>query len=56
MQNLAFLTGEKKLAEALETKDNVEIIYSTVVNNYLTKDGAISGLELRNDDPHLLRC
>lgn len=50
VQNLAFLTGEKKLAEALEAKDNVEIIYSTVVNNYLTKDGAISGLELRNEE------
>lgn len=50
VQNLAFLTGEKKLAEALEAKENVEIIYSTVVNNYLTKDGAISGLELRNEE------
>lgn len=55
VQNLAFLTGEKKLAEALETKDNVEIIYSTVVNNYLTKDGAISGLELRNEETGALQ-
>ena len=50
VQNLAFLTGEKKLAEALEAKDNVQIIYSTVVNQYLTKDGAISGLELRSEE------
>lgn len=55
VQNLAFLTGEKKLAEALEAKDNVEIIYSTVVNRYLTKDGAISGLELRNEETGALQ-
>ena len=55
VQNLAFLTGEKKLADALETKDNVEIIYSTVVNRYLTKDGAISGLELRNEETGALQ-
>ncbi len=55
VQNLAFLTGEKKLADALATKDNVEIIYSTVVNSYLTKDGAISGLELRNEQTGALQ-
>ena len=55
VQNLAFLTGEKKLADALATKDNVEIIYSTVVNNYLTKDGAISGIEVRNEETGALQ-
>ena len=55
VQNLAFLTGEKKLADALATKDNVEIIYSTVVNNYLTKDGALSGIEVRNEETGALQ-
>jgi thioredoxin reductase (NADPH) len=31
VQNLDFLTGEEKLANILKSKDNVEIIYGTVV-------------------------
>ena len=50
VQNLAFLTGEKKLAQALEARDNVEILYSTVVSEYVTKDGAIAGLKLRSEE------
>ena len=49
VQNLAFLTGEKKLADALAEKDNVTILYSTVVSRYLTENGTITGLELQND-------
>lgn len=49
VQNLAFLTGEQKLAEALAEKDNVEILYSTVVSEYLTGDGGLTGLRLHND-------
>ena len=50
VQNLAFLTGEQKLADALAEKDNVSIVYSTVVTAYETKDGALSGLQLRNEE------
>jgi len=50
VQNLAFLTGEKKLAEALEARDNVEILYSTVVSRYVTENGALSGLVLRSEE------
>ena len=50
VQNLAFLTGEKKLADALAEKDNVEIIYSTVVSEYLTENGQLKGLRLHNDE------
>lgn len=50
VQNLAFLTGEKKLADALAEKDNVEIIYSTVVSEYITEDGEMKGLKLRNEE------
>ena len=50
VQNLAFLTGEKKLADALQERDNVEIIYSTVVSEYLTENGEMKGLRLHNDE------
>lgn len=49
VQNLAFLTGEKKLADALAEKDNVEILYSTVVSQYVTENGQLKGLKLHND-------
>lgn len=49
VQNLAFLTGEKKLADALAQKPNVEIIYSTVVSEYITENGELKGLKLHND-------
>ena len=49
VQNLAFLTGEKKLADALAEKENVEILYSTVVSEYITENGELRGLKLHND-------
>ncbi len=50
VQNLAFLTGEQKLADALAQKENVQIIYSTVVCAYETSDGALTGLRLHNTE------
>ena len=50
VQNLAFLTGEKKLADALAEKDNVTILYSTVVSAYESRDGVLCGLKLHNDE------
>ena len=49
VQNLADFTGEKKLAEAILEKDNVEVFFSTLVDAYLTEDGALKGLRLKND-------
>ena len=49
VQNLAFLTGEKKLADALAERENVEILYSTVVSEYITENGELKGLKLHND-------
>lgn len=49
VQNLAFLTGEKKLADALAEKENVQILYSTVVSAYETENGTITGVRLHND-------
>ncbi len=50
VQNLSGFTGEKKLADALLEKKNVTAIFSTVVVGYETKDGALSGLRLRNEE------
>lgn len=50
VQNLPFLTGEKKLAEALLAKENVRVLYSTQVAGYLSENGSLTGLALRADD------
>lgn len=50
VQNLAFFTGEVKLAQALQEKDNVEVHFSTVVTGYKSENGALVGLELHNDE------
>ena len=49
VQNLAGFTGEKKLADALMEKDNVEVFFNTVVTAYDTADGALTGLQVKND-------
>ncbi|MCQ2418562.1 MAG: FAD-dependent oxidoreductase [Clostridia bacterium] len=48
VQNLAFLTGESKMIDAVKAKDNIEIIYNTVVKEYLGSD-SLTGLKLHND-------
>ncbi len=48
VQNLDFLTGEKKLSEQLEKKDNIEIIYGTVVKE-LHGDGGLSAITVENE-------
>ncbi len=50
VQNLAFLTGEKKLADALAEKENVQILYSTVVSQYITENAELKGLKLHNEE------
>ncbi len=50
VQNLADFTGEKKLADALLEKENVVAIFNTVVTAYDTENGALSGLQLRNQE------
>ena len=49
VQNLADFTGERKLAEALLAKDNVEVMFSTVVTGYETAGGELTGLQLRSE-------
>ena len=50
VQNLAFFTGEQKLADALAQKENVSVIFSTVVTGYETENGTLTGLQLRNEE------
>ena len=48
VQNLPFFTGEKKLADALQAKENVQVYFSTVVDAYLSENGSLTGLQARN--------
>jgi thioredoxin reductase (NADPH) len=50
VQNLPFFTGEQKLAEALATKENVEVRFSTLVSGYLQENGELKGLVLKNEN------
>ncbi len=50
VQNLSGFTGEKKLADALLEKENVTAIFSTVVTEYLSENGALTGLRLKNTE------
>ncbi len=49
IQNLAFLTGEKRLADKLHAKDNVDFIYSTVVKG-LEGEKELTALLLENTE------
>ena len=49
VQNLAFFTGEKKLADALEAKENVEILFSHLVTGYTQADGVLTGVEVKSE-------
>ncbi len=48
IQNLSFMTGEKKLLSILEGKDNVEMIYDTIVTGLKSENGELSGLSVKN--------
>ena len=50
VQNLAFFTGEKKLADTLVAKENVEVYFSTVVAEYLSENGLLTGLRIRHEN------
>ena len=49
VQNLAFFTGEKKLADLIAQKDNIEVRFSTLVSGYITENGALTGLQLKSE-------
>lgn len=49
VQNLAFLTGEKKMIDMLQKKPNIDYIYSTVVTGYEGED-ELKAIELLNTE------
>lgn len=53
VQNLAFLTGESKLVEALRAKTNLDYLYSTVVEAYEGED-ELKAVVLRNTETNEL--
>lgn len=48
VQNLDFLTGEKKLQDKLATKSNVEVILGTVVDSFIGGD-SLEGIRIRKE-------
>jgi len=50
VQNLAFLTGEARLAAILEERENVEIILSHVVTELIGDGKTLSGLKIMNTE------
>ena len=50
VQNLPTFTGEQKLADALQEKDNVQVHFSTLVTGYESKAGELSGVRVRSEE------
>ena len=50
VQNLPVFTGEKKLADALMTKENVEVLFSHLVTGYTQAGGMLTGVEVKNSE------
>lgn len=49
IQNLDFLTGEQKLQDQLNAKDNVEIICGTVLSGYKANGAELSGITIKSE-------
>lgn len=48
IQNLSFMTGEKKLLQILEGKSNVKMIFDTVVTSLRSNSGELCAISLKN--------
>ena len=48
IQNLSFMTGEKKLLQILEQKKNVEMVFDTIVTELHETDGELSSITVKN--------
>ena len=49
VQNLPTFTGEQKLADALASKENVQVHFSTLAEGYLRENGSLTGLRVKNE-------
>ncbi len=47
VQNLSFLTGEKRLVDAVMARENIDVVFDTVVNSFIT-DPNFKGIRLKN--------
>ena len=50
VQNLPYFTGEERLLNILKTKNNVELITSSVVKEFTEDNGELGGVVIRGDD------
>lgn len=48
VQNLSDFTGEKRLAESLGAKNNVKTLFDTVVESFVTSEGTLKGIRVKN--------
>ena len=48
IQNLSFMTGERRLLSILERKDNVDMIFDTVVTSLESSDGELCAIKIKN--------
>ena len=48
IQNLSFMTGEKRLLSILDSKANVDMIYDTVVTKLEASNGELSAINIKN--------
>ena len=48
IQNLSFMTGEKRLLSILETKNNVDMIFDTVLTGLEASDGELCAINIKN--------
>lgn len=49
VQNLAFLTGEDRMIQRLQTRENIDYIFNTVVTGY-EGEGTLTGVQLLNTE------
>ena len=56
IQNLSFMTGEKRLLSILESKPNVDMIFDTVLTSLEGKDGELCAINLKNTKTEETRC
>lgn len=48
VQNLAYLTGEERLAMKLRERDNVDFVFSSLVEGFESENGSLTGLKIKN--------
>ncbi len=48
IQNLPFMTGEKRLLSILEKKENVDMIFNTVITELKSNNGELAAIKIKN--------